>query len=438
MQIPGHHFPPIIIGSLIFYLVCISIYSDVFSDKTVDTPPQTASNGSVNKDEPYLNGERSKATTVEKEIESQPIFNKDEKMFLRTVFLGIPNWKDEGYSYLTIAFNILLALFTLDLVFRGPLIHTSTDLRFSRVGHVDSNSAKVLLREPDPHQLPLYVFVAPKDSQNWITIDRIFYLDSDTDYTYAVTITRLKPSVAYTYSLSNNQSGTFTTAAAPGSAASNQLTFLTSSCIKANFPYSPLSHSLATPGFTHLSTIYQSLPSPAAFMLFLGDFIYIDVPLRLSSSISHYRSEYRRVYASPSWSLPGISSVPWLHTLDDHEIANDWSSGNNTEPFPAASDPFIHYHVSVNPPTPPSTRSFPDTENVTYFQFTNGPASFFMLDTRRYRTAPEPTSAITNSTMVHTMLGPAQLHSLLTYLSTPEPPHVHWKFIASSVPFTKK
>jgi alkaline phosphatase D len=35
------------------------------------------------------------------------------------------------------------------------------------------------------------------------------------------------------------------------------------------------------------------------------------------------------------------------------------------------------------------------------------------------------------------MLGPVQLDSLLRYLSTPEPPHVHWKIIASSVPFTK-
>jgi len=187
-------------------------------------------------------------------------------------------------------------------------------------------------------------------------------------------------------------------------------------------------------------------------MLFLGDFIYVDVPLRLSSSIQHYRSEYRRVYASPSWSLPGLDSLPWIHTLDDHEIANDWSGGNDTDPFPAASDPFIHYHVSVNPPVPPHVRTGPET-NTTYFQFSNGPASFFMVDTRRYRTDPEPASSSTtlkpldgSSTEFsnspypqpnHTMLGAAQLASLLSFLSTPEPPHVHWKIIASSVPFTK-
>jgi alkaline phosphatase D len=52
-----------------------------------------------------------------------------------------------------------------------------------------------------------------------------------------------------------------------------------------------------------------------------------------------------------------------------------------------------------------------------------------MLDTRTYRSEP----AQENSTI----LGSAQLQSLLAYLSTPEPAGVRWKFIASSVPFTK-
>ncbi|KAI9876891.1 MAG: hypothetical protein M1823_007194 [Watsoniomyces obsoletus] len=35
------------------------------------------------------------------------------------------------------------------------------------------------------------------------------------------------------------------------------------------------------------------------------------------------------------------------------------------------------------------------------------------------------------------MLGEVQLRSLLEYLSTPEPHYIHWKIVASSVPFTK-
>ncbi|KAJ4613605.1 hypothetical protein HRR85_003907 [Exophiala dermatitidis] len=341
------------------------------------------------------------------------------------------------------------------MVFRGPLLHPVKDLSFTRVGYVGSHTAKVLIREPDQAQLPMYVYLSPADKTNWRTTDTIYYLGPDTDYTHAITFEDLEPSKKYIYSLSNDKSGTFTTAPAPNSEAANSLTFVTSSCIKANFPYKPWSHSLAFHGFEHLSKVLRGLPSPASFMLFLGDFIYIDVPLRLSSSIQHYRSEYRRVYASPSWSLPALDTLPWIHTLDDHEIANDWSSGNDTDPFPAASDPFIHYHVSVNPPLPPGSAVGPEA-NTTYFQFSHGPASFFMLDTRRYRIDPEPTSSSSTSYLNkplygsssepgnppdhkshHTMLGSAQLASLLKFLSTPEPPHIHWKIIASSVPFTK-
>jgi alkaline phosphatase D len=168
-----------------------------------------------------------------------------------------------------------------------------------------------------------------------------------------------------------------------------------------------------------------------SFMLFLGDFIYIDVPLRFGLSMSHYRSEYRRIYSSPSWKSGSSENqaidLPWIHTLDDHEIQNDWAKGNKTAPYPAAADPFIHYHVKGNPPVPKTP--FAPSDNVTYFAFNHGPASFFMLDTRTYRTEPSHENS--------TILGYAQLQSLLTYISTPEPAGTHWKIISSSVPFTK-
>lgn len=383
----------------------------------------------------------------------EPVLYKEEKSFLKVFLLGIPDWLEPDWSYLTIGINILLALFTLDLVFRGPLLHPVRDLSFTRVGYVDSTSAKVLVREPDSSQLPMYVYLSPADTIGWTTTDTIYYLGQDTDYTHAITFEGLQPSKKYIYSLSNDKSGEFTTAASPYSEASNSLTFLTSSCLKANFPYKPSAHALAIHGFDYLSKVLRGLPSPASFMLFLGDFIYVDVPLRLSSSLQHYRAEYRRVYASPSWSLPGLDTLPWIHTLDDHEIANDWSGGNDTDPFPAASDPFIHYHVSVNPPIPAGAPTGSEA-NTTFFQFSNGPASFFMLDTRRYRTDPEPAYSSPTSPKPlygsssessnppsprsnHSMLGATQLSLLLKFLATPEPAHVHWKIIASSVPFTK-
>lgn len=446
-QIPGHHFPPIIVTIVAVYLACVFGQHEAFGSKPL--APHT-----TNLEQPRnqnLNGileveEKDTATADDEE----PVLYDNEKSFFKVLFFGIPNWRDATWSYITIGFNILLALFTLDMVFRGPILHPAKDLSFTRVGFVGSSSAKVLIREPDPAQLPMYVYLTPADKTSWTTRDTVYYLGPETDYTHAVTFDSLLPSKKYIYSLSNDKTGTFITAPSPYSEASNKLTFLTSSCMKANFPYRPTSHSLAFRGFEHLSKVLKSLPSPASFMLFLGDFIYVDVPMRLSSSLVHYRSEYRRVYASPSWSLPGLDSLPWIHTLDDHEIANDWSGGNDTDPFPAASDPFIHYHVSVNPPVPPGSAVGPET-NTTYFQFSNGPASFFMLDTRRYRTDPEPVGGSSSSSKAlfggpsnppsppanHSMLGATQLASLLKYLATPEPPHINWKIVATSVPFTK-
>jgi len=159
-------------------------------------------------------------------------------------------------------------------------------------------------------------------------------------------------------------------------------------------------------------------------MLFLGDFIYIDVPHRFGTDAETYRREYRQVYSSPEW--PSVSeSLPWLHVIDDHEIANDWDKGT-TPPYPSAIDPWQIYHGSINPP--------PTHPNASYYQFTQGPASFFMLDTRRYR-SPEKSHNATSP--LKTMLGPTQLSSLLSFLARNEPAGVKWKFVISSVPFTR-
>lgn len=315
-------------------------------------------------------------------------------------------------------------------------MYPTTDLAFSRVGHVSPTTANLLFREPDPVQLPVvvsYQEATPKASERWTQEGTIYKLDNSTDFTVAVTLKNLKPSTHYRYSLSNNKTGTFVTAPRPGSSEAKRLSFVTSSCLKPNYPYNILSHPLRVPGIEQMTEALGKLPAllRPAFMLFLGDFIYIDVPFRFGSSMSHYRSEYRRIYSSPSWSFnstdgPAID-LPWIHTLDDHEIENDWSKGNKTAPYPAAADPFIHYHVRANPPVPKTPFAHPD--DVTYFSFINGPASFFMLDTRTYRSEPTQDNS--------TILGSAQLQSLLAYLARPEPAGVHWKIIASSVPFTK-
>ena len=327
--------------------------------------------------------------------------------------------------------NMILMLLVGDLVFRAPLFYPSHDLSFAWVGFVSDANARILLREPDSTQLPIYVSYrhAPilGDQQlddSWKAAGKVYWLSNDTDFTHIVEISQLQPSTRYQYAILNNHTGFFLTAPPAGqvSQGTGKFTFISSSCIKPHFPYNPLSHPLSIPGLQHLAKWIPSLH--ASFMLFLGDFIYVDVPRRFGTDIETYRREYRQVYASPDW--PSVSStLPWLHVLDDHEIANDWDA-NTTAPYPAAVDPWHLYHTSINPPAV--------RPNASYFQFTQGPASFFLLDTRRYRT---PEHAANASTPSKSMLGADQLSSLLAFLSRPEPAGVKWKFIISSIPFTR-
>lgn len=352
----------------------------------------------------------------------------------KTLLSGLPSPSSTLWSLATLAINLALFSSVADLILRGPLKHQSHDLSFARVGFVSPDSANIVLREPDTSQLPIYISYREAPAvgmqnnallnDSWKSAGKVYWLSNDTDFTYPLEIPHLRHSTRYQYASSNNHSGYFTTAPPVGQTWPNidVFTFLTSSCIKPRFPYNPLAHPLSIPGFKHLAKWIPSLhPS---FMLFLGDFIYIDVPHRFGTDEETYRREYRQVYASPDW--PAVSnSLPWLHVIDDHEIANDWDQ-NITAPYPAAVDPWNHYLGSVNPP--------PSRPGATYFEFTQGPASFFMMDTRRYRT---PESDADPSSPEKSMLGRAQLSSLLKFLSRRDPPGVKWKIVVSSIPFTR-
>jgi alkaline phosphatase D len=182
-----------------------------------------------------------------------------------------------------------------------------------------------------------------------------------------------------------------------------------------------------------MADVIKSIPGGAQFMLFVGDFIYVDVPKRFGVSVEDYRREYRQVYASPDWPSVG-QNLSWIHVLDDHEIANDWDK-NTTGVYNAAVDPWHHYQTVVNPPKVRRAGTYHKAQrDATYFEFTQGPASFFMMDTRTYRDACKDLPS--NSTD-KSMLGKEQLEDLLFFLSRPEPKGVKWKIIASSIPFTK-
>ncbi|CAK7275474.1 hypothetical protein SEPCBS57363_006701 [Sporothrix epigloea] len=360
---------------------------------------------------------------------------------LRTLLLGFPS-PSKLLSLLAALTNILLALFVADRVYSEHAM-TGQDLSFVRIGYVSDTTARFLIREPDQAKLPLTMEIRvcdPRplsDTLDWEVAGGVRWTDNTTDYTAVLNVPLpSKRQHVYEWRTSNNHSGEFT--AAPGAGQSPTLhggnfTFVATSCMLSRVPYDPRDHPLAITGTRHLAKVLPTLG--AQFMLFLGDFIYVDVPRWWGKSVSDYRQKYRQVYASPDWQ-PIAQNLSWIHVLDDHEIANDWSE-RQTGIYHAAVDPYDHYHAAANPPL--ARRADGGSllrgarANATYFSFSQGPASFFMLDTRSYRSSNKLPFDSTSKTM----LGAEQLADFLAFLRRPEPPGIKWKIVASSVPFTK-
>lgn len=361
----------------------------------------------------------------------------------RSLLTGLPNPRSMVLSLVTLLINVACVTMVADRVYSEHYI-TGDDLSFVRVGYVSDTEAKLLVREPDQSKMPVTIDVKLKDPQPpfdttiWQQAGGIHWTDNKTDYTAVLRVPAAhRDHRTYLWRSSNGHSGEFTSAPRPGhypEKSSGKFTFLSTSCIVNRLPYNPLDHPLSIPGMRHLANLLPDLS--AQFMLFLGDFVYVDVPRWWGKEVTDYRQKYRAVYASPEWPAVG-QNLSWIHVLDDHEIKNDWDR-QETGVYEAAVDPWHHYHTAANPPQvkrvrPVSPAVGTRSGGITWFEFEQGPASFFMLDTRSYRSRNTLPYAAENKTM----LGTEQLADLVAWLHRPEPKGVQWKIIASSVPFTK-
>lgn len=304
--------------------------------------------------------------------------------------------------------NACFLLGALDFVHRARILDLGDDLAFSRIGYVDDRVAKIVLRVPEPVTVSLKY--RPEGATHWMH-GSVQQFSNDTDFIETIVLSHLAENTSYQYRTNTTLGDSFrTTAKSP-----KQWSMVSSSCISPGFPYNPVGHSLEIPGLTHLSQYIQS--RSIDFMLFLGDFIYIDLPVPQRQTNIDYRRAYRRVYASPSWT-PALRDLPFVHTYDDHEFENDWAS-NTTGIFWDAIEPFQHYQGNANPPS---------DFNDSYYTFKRGDVSFFVTDARRYRSSAETVDGPGK-----TMLGKKQSADLKHWLATSP----GLKVVVSSVPFTR-
>lgn len=230
-----------------------------------------------------------------------------ERVFLRkkraspikSLLGGLPSPTSKRLTLASLLLNFILVLFVTDMTYRPTLFHPSKDLSFARVGYVSTNTARILMREPNPNNLPITVSYREEETGKpnvgtWVSAAEVLAVSSDTDFVVTVTMEGLEPGLTYRYKTSNGHSGRFRTAPPKSHSLvtknkpTGKFTFLTSSCLKARVPYNPFDHPLAVKGFKYLGDVLrrgrQGLDGGviADFMLFLGDFIYIDVPRRPS------------------------------------------------------------------------------------------------------------------------------------------------------------
>ncbi|KNE54008.1 hypothetical protein AMAG_00003 [Allomyces macrogynus ATCC 38327] len=327
---------------------------------------------------------------------------------------------------LNAALQVTLTGLTLAAVF-GPWLSQSDvidNVEFARLGHVNATHATITVRlRPDRVPAPgadlAITFRANNGMTEWQRVDRTIRTSSDTDFTFAVHLPDLDPATEYEYRIApamgndgtawlTGRVRTFPRFADALDTTKPLFTFVAGSCVK---PSTPWATETGIRGFRVLAD--QVKPD---LLLFLGDFIYADVPWWFPPSLATYRWHYRFTYSVNETRRLLATTPSYLSMTCDHEFSNNWDNGEQF-PFPVASQAYDEYLGNGNP------RSYGATTQ--YYHFTLGPACFFVADLRRYRTAPDAENA--------TILGAQQWADLEAWFQTP---NCAWRIVAASVPVT--
>ncbi|KAK0483372.1 PhoD-like phosphatase-domain-containing protein [Armillaria novae-zelandiae] len=375
------------------------------------------------------------------------------------IFLSLPS-SSRRVRWITNGINVALLLAAAEFLCT-PFLDSASDVVFTRVGAVYPDNVKIVTRYPliDNMTQPIRI-VWREASKSGTRSDKeiswndgpIFNFDENHDWVDVVRIKGLWPNSHYEYSLATTN-GTllpypstpikFHTFPDPRLPSGNKFSFLVSSCMTTNFPYLPFQgrrikgydilsdllypkesafNSTSGIGVTGNTTLVKKRSMLPEFLLFLGDFIYADVPVYTGSTLEDYRRLYRRNYQSNSFRKI-YERLPIFHAYDDHEIINNYAGDGDDlkPPFPNASDAFEVYNANSNYDS--------IHENHYYYDFRYGDSAFFVMDTRRYR------SSAIEDLSARGMLGDAQLTAFYDWLSRANETAA-FKFVVTSVPFT--
>jgi len=302
----------------------------------------------------------------------------------------------------------------------GRAFSLASQLCVVGLGHVDTSSARLVVRCPRADRVRAHAWRAGARvnvSSDWAE------LKSAIGSSVALPLRSLEPDADFQYQLEfdnlvggapTSDSGSFRTAAPLGSSASRRFRFTFGSC-------------LLPAAFESLSRIDEIRRQNSSFMLFLGDFVYLDQPHpELSQRRANVEVKYIEVLADKNV-IESRRSMPWLVMYDDHEVHNNWDEPESTSLYQTAIHEVWFNWLGVGNPASPIAGEY-------FYSFRRGEACFFVLDTRRHRSA----ASVPADDPSKSMLGAAQLAALKTWLreSNSAAAQCVVKFVASSVPFT--
>lgn len=283
------------------------------------------------------------------------------------------------------------------------------------LGHVDVTSARIVVRCPRANRARAVAWPTNVTAEPLLVTSDWIDLQSAVGFSVALQLQGLEGGTQFDFRVDFDalvgdapSTGSFRTAPPLDSPDARKFRFTFGSC-------------LLQAGFRNLDRVSEIREQNSRFLLFLGDYVYLDQPqVELGFSQSEVEARYARVLGDPVI-RDARRHLPTLYMYDDHEIVNDWDRGESA-PYATAIHDVWHNWLGVGNPAKPGAY---------FFSFRFGDACFFVLDVRRYRDA----KAIDANDPNKTMLGSRQLADLKAWLLTSNSECVA-KFIATPVPFT--
>ncbi|KAH9252903.1 hypothetical protein BASA81_009059 [Batrachochytrium salamandrivorans] len=339
------------------------------------------------------------------------VWSRSNKFTLKRITKSVRFW--------VFIVSVLAALVCLLLVLYFILpesFHSTADVQLVQLRSVTTTTAALFLRNPDGCSQAVARYRAPPQLLFIESTNRTTDCTHAVDHTSFLYLTDLSPGTQYEVmiNVTETHSQVLQFKTNPDSSTKQKFSFYFGSCfllldrLFANDNSGP---------FRFLTDVVK----PDLF-LFLGDFVYADVPFYNTDSELKYQSLYRRSLLNPQVNRL-LQTTPNYFMWDDHEVANDYPYAITSNLFKINEYSFnkafkLAWEVFLGGGNPEPVRA---GTNTTYFSFNYGDSAFFFLDTRLYRDKNT------------TLLGAEQLVDLLAFLSVPIN---GFKFVLSPVGLT--